>query len=109
MNPAAPMMLVRARPKPEARERFSEWLRQVHLKDIAKVPGIVDAQTGTTANGTSLAFYAFESTEVVQAALSSPQSAYARGTWQVWTPHLDELQVELFAPVFPLPIYQSRS
>ena len=103
------MMLLRARPKPGERERFSEWFREVHLRDIQNIPGIVSVETGTTAAGTKLGFYAFESSEVVQAALSSPQAAYARGTWQQWTPPLDALQIEIFAPLFPLPIYRSRS
>jgi len=109
MNQTTPMMLLRARPKPEERERFSVWFREVHLRDIQNIPGIVSVETGTTAAGTKLGFYAFESSEVVQAALSSPQAAYARGTWQQWAPHLDELLIEIFAPLFPLPIYQSRS
>ncbi|MGH2633177.1 MAG: hypothetical protein ACRDG3_07190 [Tepidiformaceae bacterium] len=109
MNQTTPMMLLRARPKPEARARFADWFRDVHLRDIQKIPGIISVETGTTSAGTKLGFYAFESSEVVQAALSSPQAAYARATWQVWTPHLDELQIEIFAPLFPLPIYQTRS
>jgi len=109
MNQTTPMMLLRARPKPEERERFSAWFREVHLRDIQNIPGIVSVEACTTAAGTKLGFYAFESSEVVQAALSSPQAAYARGTWQQWTPHLDELLIEIFAPLFPLPIYQSRS
>lgn len=102
-------MLLRARPKVEARERFDAWFSTSHLRDVGTIPGIVEVQAGRTAEGTRLGFYSFESSAVVQQALASAEAAYARGTWEQWTPHLEELLIEIYAPLFPLPIYQSMS
>lgn len=104
-----PFLLVRARPKPGARERFEPWFRQVHLRDAAAIPGIVRIRGGFTPTGTALGFYSFESNESVQTALGSVEAAYARGTWERWAPDLDELLIEIFAALSPLPIYQSSS
>jgi len=102
-------MLLRARSLLDSRERFEAWFRQVHLQDVRKIPGIAAVQGAKTPAGTRLGFYTFEATEVVQQALASPEAAYARGTWEQWAPHLEELQIEIFAPLFPLPIYRSTS
>lgn len=107
MNQNRPFLLVRARPKPEARARFEPWFRQVHLRDMARIPGLERIRAGFTPAGTALGLYDFESNEVVQTALASSEAAYARGTWEQWAPDLDELLIEIFAPLFPLPIYQS--
>ncbi len=109
MNPQLAFLLVRARPQPEARARFDTWFRHVHLRDVAKIPGIGEVQAAWTAGGTRLGFYTFESGEAVQAALQSPQAAYARGTWEQWSSELEEFSIEIFAPLFPLPIYQGQS
>ena len=109
MNANAPFLLVRARPKPEARERFVRWFRGVHLLDAARIPGIASVRSATTAGGTRLGFLTFESAGTVQTALSSPESAYARGTWEAWAGELEELAIEIFAPLYPLPIYQATS
>jgi hypothetical protein len=103
----SPVLLVRARVKPEVRRRFRAWYRDVHLRDVRRIPGITTVQWGETAAGTHLGMYTFESSEVVQAALASPQAAYARGTWDQWAGNLDELLVELFAPLLPMPMFNS--
>lgn len=103
------MMLVRARSQPESRERFAWWFRNVHLRDVEKIPGIAGVISGVTPGGTHLGFYSFESTGRVQEALQSPQAAYARGTWDQWSSKLEELFIEIWAPLSPLPIYQNAS
>ena len=109
MDNSQPMMLLRARPREDVRAAFFAWFRDVHLRDVEKIPGIRSVESGTTAAGTKLGMYSFESSDVVQSALSSPEAAYARGTWERWAPHLEELLIEIFAPLFPLPVYQSQS
>ena len=104
-----PFLLVRARSRPGSRERFERWFREGHLRDVSRIPGIVQVQSGTTAAGTKLGFYSFASADVVQSALSSPEAAYARGAWEPWTSDLEELSLEIFAPLFPLPIYRAAS
>jgi hypothetical protein len=109
VNPQLAFLLVRARPKPAVRARFDSWFRNVHLRDVANIPGIGEIDAAWTAGGTRLGFYAFESGEAVQSALQSPQAAYARGTWEQWAEDLEEFSIEIFAPLFPLPIYQGQS
>ncbi len=109
MNESQPFLLVRARPRPEAAERLTAWFRESHLRDVRRIPGIVQTEWGRLAGGTLLGLYSFESADVVGAALASPQAAYARGTWERWASDLEELSIEIFAPLIPLPIYQSAS
>jgi hypothetical protein len=98
-----PFLLLRARVKAEARPEFDRWFRDVHQKAVATIPGILETVSGSTPGGTRLAVYTFESAEVVQSALSSPQAAYARGTWERWQPVLEELQIEIWASLVPTP------
>ena len=107
MNNSAPFMLLRARPAEAIRPRFGAWFQHAHRGDVARIPGITSVTQGLTPAGTWLGIYTFASTDTVQAALSSPEAAYARGTWEQWGMELEELRIEIFAPLFPLAIYQS--
>jgi hypothetical protein len=102
-------MLLRARIQPGAEGRFAPWFRDVHLRDVARIPGVVEVQSGRTVSGTRLGLYTFESSHAVQAALASPEAAYARGTWEQWAGELDELSIELWGALFPLPLYRGAS
>lgn len=106
MAPDRPILLVRARPSAGIRAEFGTWFRDVHLRDAARIPGIVRVEHGCTGAGTWLGVYSFEDAEAVQRGLGSPEAAYARGTWQQWGDGLEELQVEIFAPSGPLPLYR---
>jgi hypothetical protein len=105
MQGDAPMMLLRARPTAEARDQFDAWFHKVHLRDVERIPGVSRVSSGHTAGGVYLGFYAFGASEDVQQALSSPQAAYARGTWEQWSSKLEELFIEIWAPLGPLPLY----
>jgi hypothetical protein len=109
MSPDRPFLLLRAHPRAEDREAFRNWFRTVHLRDARAVPGFTQIESGETAAGTFLAIYTFDSAEGVQTALASPQAAYARGTLEQWAPKLEELLIEMFAPVGLLPMFNSRS
>ena len=102
-------MLLRARVQAGVEARFEPWFRGVHLRDVARIPGVVEVQSGRTLGGTRLGFYTFESSEAVQGALASPEAAYARGTWERWAGELDELSIELWGALFPLPLYRGAS
>lgn len=104
-----PFLLVRARVRPEARPRFEQWFHHDHLRDVGRIPGITLIQSGTTAAGTKLGFYSFAAADVIQGALSSPEASYARGTWEAWSSDLEELSIEIFAPLLSLPVYRARS
>jgi hypothetical protein len=105
MQGDAPVMLLRARPSEEVRERFAAWFRKVHLRDVERIPGIASVTSAITPGGVFLGFYAFRASEDVQEALASPQAAYARGTWEQWSSRLEELFIEIWAPLSPLPLY----
>ena len=109
MTPDQPFLLLRAHPRAEDRDEFRRWFRDVHLRDTRAVPGFSQIESGETPGGTFLALYSFESTEAVQTALASPQAAYARGTLEPWASRLEELVIEMFAPVELMPLYSSRS
>ncbi len=107
MNDGRPFMLVRARAKATSRPEFDRWFDRVHLKDIAKIPGIEAVLQGRIPDGTRLAVYSFESTDAIQPALASPEASYSRGTWERWQPDLEELLIELWSPALPIRLYQS--
>lgn len=109
MNDDTPLLLVRAHPKAAARTSFRRWFLSAHLKDVRKIPGIALIESGETAGGTTLGFYSFENVNAVQTALSSPEAAYARGTWEQWAGSLDELLIEIWAPTVPLPLFHGRN
>ncbi len=100
-------MLLRARVLPGLREEFDQWFDTTHLADVAAIPGIVSVRKGRNLDGTRLGVYTFESSDALQAALSSPEAAYARGTWDQWRPNLEELLIEMWASVFHIPLYTS--
>ena len=105
MQPDQPVMLLRARPSPAVRDQFAAWFRKVHLRDVERIPGISNVASATGPGGIFLGFYSFEGSDDVQTALSSPQAAYARGTWEQWSSKLEELFIEIWAPLGPLPLY----
>lgn len=109
MKGNAPFLLLRARPNPDHEGEFDRWFGELHLRDVRRIPGIVQVLQGRTPGGTRLGVYSFENSEGLQASLSSPEAAYARGTWSQWTDRLDELSLEIFAPLFPMSIYESIS
>lgn len=109
MNEPVPFMVLRARVRPHALAEFDAWFHQVHLADVQRIPGIARARTARTAGGTRLGIYEFAGADAMGQALNSPEAAYARGAWTRWAPDLDELGVEIMAPLVPLPIYQSAS
>jgi hypothetical protein len=109
MRVGAPFLLLRAKPKDDARLAFRAWFLGAHLRDVGSIPGIAEVETGQTAGGTTLGFYSFTDAESVQSALASPQAAYARGTWEQWAGRLEELLIEVWADVPPMGLYRGRN
>lgn len=111
MKGQRPFMLLRARARPDHAAEFERWFDGAHLRDVGGIPGIVDVYgtrtPGSTAGGTRLGVYVFESAAAVQEALGSAEAAYARGTWNTWMPRLEEIQIEIFAPVVTMSLYES--
>ena len=101
MNPYQPLLILRARVKPELSGRFREWFVSTHLNDVRRIPGIASVEWGTTPDGTYLGLYCWEDPEAMQRGFTSPESAYARGTWDRWSRDLEEFDIEMFMPVVP--------
>jgi len=109
VNTRRPFLLVRARAKPERRAEFAAWFRAVHLAEVTLIPGIATVRSGRAPGDTHLGLYSFENVEVLQAALASPEAAKARATWEEWTPHLEELLIEMWAAQIPMAFFQSSN
>ena len=109
MDSERPFLLLRVTPRHEDRDEFRRWFKLVHLRDVRRIPGFTRIEWGETPRGSTFGIYTFESAEAVQATLNSPQAAYARGTWDQWSARLEEFFIEMYAPLFPLPIYQSNN
>lgn len=109
MKETRPFMLLRARVKPEALDAFDAWFHQAQLRDVRQIPGVVRARAARTAAGTYLGIYEFEASDVLGPALGSPEADGARAAWSRWASHLEELGVEIMAPLLPLPMYESPS
>jgi hypothetical protein len=109
MDSSRPFLLVRAIPLPGQEEPFAEWWKGVHLRDARRIPGFTTIEHSRTPGGAFLGVYTFESAQAVQQTLSSPEAAYARGTWEQWAGQLEELVVEMFAPLSPMPMFQSHN
>ncbi len=107
MDNERPFMLIRARAREDARAEFDKWFDRVHLKDVAKIPGVIGVLQGRNSDGTRVGIYTFGSTDAIQPALASPEASYARGTWERWQPDLEELLIELWSAAFPISLYQS--
>jgi len=104
MNSEAPMLVMRADPKPESRPGFRAWLLGSHLAEARKIPGMRDVTAGVSPGGTWYVFYEFSSTETFEQALSSPEAAYTRGTWERWDDELEGRTIEVWAPLVASPI-----
>lgn len=100
------MMLLRARTRPEVREEFDRWFEVVHMANVRSIPGIARALAGRANGGTRLGVYLFENAETVQPALTSPQAAYTRGTWERWQADMEEMSIELWAELVSMPMYE---
>jgi hypothetical protein len=102
-----PFLVVRASLDPASMEEFQRWYREVHLRHVLDIPGIVGAYRSDWTRGKAnwTALYEFDSEDSIQPALASPQAQVARLDWERWLPHVSELTVEVYASLTPLPTY----
>lgn len=109
MDSDLPFLLIRAVPRAEVLESFGRWFTSVHLRDVQRIPGFKDVRHARSKHGGVLGVYTFSDPTNVEETLASPEAAYARGTWEQWAPSLEELVIEIFAPLVPLPLYHHRN
>ena len=53
--------------------------------------------------------FEFEDEAAVQPALASEEAQRARRDWERWRPHLQELSIEIYAPLDPIEMYHHRN
>lgn len=109
---ARPSLWVRARIDPSLIDEFEAWYTATHLPHILSIPGIVRAQRVRGAQdpaGAHLMMFEFADEAAVQPALASQEAQRARRDWERWRPHLQELSVEIYAPLAPIDSYHHRN
>lgn len=107
-----PTLWVRARVTPEVTAEFESWYISTHLPHVLNVPGIVRAQRvrgSSDQDGSHLMVFEFADSAAVQPALSSEEAQQARKDWDHWRPHLQELSIEIYAPLSPIEAYHHRN
>lgn len=104
MNSEAPMLWVQAKPKVESASEFRAWLLGTHLAEARNIPGMSDVTAGVNPEGLWYVFYSFDSAKTFERALSSPEAAYTRGTWERWDEQLEGRTIEVWAPLMVSPI-----
>ncbi len=102
-----PYLVVRACVEPSIMDEFVRWYEQVHLPHVMEIPGVVRAYRSTChrrgVNWTVL--YELADDASVQAAIASSQADRARRDWERWLPHVQDLSVEVYAGLGPIPTY----
>lgn len=103
-----PTLIVRARLPPELMGEFEKWHDATHLPNVLAIPGVVGARRVRGASqipGTHQMAFEFEDGASVQSALASQEARRARQDWTHWMAHLQELSIEIYAPLNPMPSY----
>lgn len=93
-------------------DEFEAWYAATHLPHVLDVPGIVRAQRVRGPNdqeGSHLMVFEFADSAAVQPALSSQEAQRAREDWDRWRQHLQELSIEIYAPLSPIEPYHHRN
>lgn len=102
---ARPYMVVRANIDPSVLDEFERWYRSVHLAHVMEIPGVVKAyRCNCTRRGINWAtLYELADDGAVEKAITSREADRARRDWERWLPHVQELTVEVYAALGPLP------
>ncbi len=103
-----PTLIVRARLAPELMVEFEAWHDATHLPNVLAIPGVVGARRVRGASqipGTHQMEIEFEDGASVESALASEEAQRARRDWTQWTARLQELSIEIYAPLSPMPRY----
>lgn len=107
-----PTLWVRARISPALMDEFEAWHAQTHLPHVLDIPGIVRARRVRGAHdlaGTHLMMFEFVDDSAVQPALASQEAQRARQDWDRWRADLQELSIEIYAPLGPIDTYHHRN
>jgi hypothetical protein len=103
---------VQARLAASVIDEFEAWHAATHLPHVLQIPGIVAARRVRRPSdlpGTHIMLYEFRNESAVQPALASAQAQLARRDWDRWHAHLEELSIEIYAPLGPIETYHHRN
>jgi len=102
-----PYFVVRASIEPAVMDDFVLWYQREHLPHVMEIPGVVRAFRSTCnrkgVNWTTL--YELVDDSAVPLVMASAEADRARREWERWIPHVQELSVEIYAGLAPLPPY----
>ena len=102
-----PYLVVRASIEPAVMEEFVRWYEREHLPHVMEIPGVMRAFRSTChrrgVNWTAL--YELADDAAVPRVMASSEADRARREWERWIPHVQELSVEIYAGLGPLPPY----
>jgi uncharacterized protein (TIGR02118 family) len=100
-----PVLVVRARVRPERLEEFRRWYRSVQLPHALKIPGVVGyrgLQHGEKAPASTpnlLSLFIFADEEALRTGLRSPEAARARQDWAAWSDDVRGLSIQVYSTV----------
>ncbi len=104
---AKPFLVVRAKVEAAIMDEFVRWYVAEHLPHVMEIPGVVRAYRSQChrrgINWTTL--YELADDSSVQVVITSVEADRARREWERWMPHVEELTVEIYAPLGPIPGY----
>ena len=103
-----PAIVVRARLNPEVMEKFEIWHSETHMPHIMAIPGIVAARRVRHAReipGTHQMEFELEDEQAIQRVMGSAEAQIAQQDWTAWATDMQELSVEIYAALGPLPQY----
>lgn len=107
MEMAKPYLVVRASIEPSMMDEFLKWYAREHLPRVMQIPGIVRAfRSRCHRRGVNwTALYELADDAAVHVAIASNEADRARQDWERWLPHVQDLSVEVYASLGPLPTY----
>lgn len=102
-----PYLVVRASIDPTVMDDFVRWYEREHLPHVLQIPGIMRAfRSRCTRRGANwAAFYELRDDASVHTAITSREADVARRDWEKWLPYVQDLSVEVYAALAPLPVY----
>ena len=107
MTSPKPYLIVRASVEPSVMDEFVSWYEREHLPHVMEIPGILRAfRSNCSRRGINwTALYELADDSAVHTVLSSSEADRARRDWERWIPHVNELSIEIYSGLGPLPPY----
>lgn len=103
MSAQQPWLVVQAQIDPAVIDEFERWLRDVHMRTILSIPGVVHAHRAYPSSGRPnyCSIITLRDDSMIRPALSSDEASLARAQWNRWIPFVEDgsLQVSVYASI----------